>query len=329
MGYLKSATVLSLSLISLGLLQAQETSEPAKPLQAEVRFGDGSLVRMTILQESLEVMTKYGKLSVPLSDIRRIEFGLHLPDGVEPQIVEAIKLMGSEVYRHREDAARDLVKLGHWAYPSVRKAARSSDLEVAQRAQGILKRIGEKVPPDQLRIKCEDSIQTNEFAITGRVVTPTIKARSTHFGEVTLKLSDLRSLHIRSGTGETEVVVDAAKYGSATDQWMDAGMVVDASLRLVIQSSGQVDLWPQGPGQYMTGPKGYSTPGKGGTHMAGSLLGRVGEAGKVFLIGDRFEGVPGEEGKVFLHIVPSPWNNASTGSYRVKIATDHVALSGR
>ena len=327
MGYLcKTALVLSLLTVSFTLGQAQE---PNKPLQAEVRFGDGSLVRMTILQESVDVMTKYGKLSVPLRDIRRIDFGLHLPEGVEPQIVEAIKLMGSEVYRHREDAARDLVKLGHWAFPSVQKAAQSADLEVSQRAQGILKRIGEKVPPDQLRMKVEDCIQTVEFPVIGRIVTPTVKARSTHFGDVTLKLSDLRSLHIRSGTGEAEFVVDAAKYGSVVDQWMDTGVVVDPSLRVVIHGSGQVDLWPQGPGQYVTGPKGYSTPGKGGTYMAGALLGRVGDAGKVFLIGDRYEGVPGDEGKVFLHIVPSPWNNASTGTYRVKIGTDHVALSGR
>lgn len=327
MGYLlKPALVLSFLVLTIPLGQAQE---PANPLQAEVRFGDGSLVRMTILQESIDVMTKYGKLCVPLRDIRRIDFGLHLPEGVEPQITEAIKLMGSQAYRQREDAARDLVKLGHWAFPSVQKAAQSADLEVSQRAQGILKRIGEKVPADQLRTKLDDSIQTVEFPVTGRIVTSTVKARSTHFGDVTLKLSDLRSLHVRSGSGEAEFVVDAAKYGSAVDQWMDTGVMVDPSLRLVVHGAGQVDLWPQGPGQYLTGPKGYSTPGKGGTHMAGSLLGRVGDAGKVFLVGERYEGVPGEEGKVFLHIVPSPWNNASTGNYKVKIATDHVALTGR
>ena len=327
MGYVSKAfLVCAILAIPFTFSQAQEQT---KPMQAEVRFGDGSLVRMTILQESVDVMTKYGKLTVPLRDIRRIDFGLHLPEGVEPQITEAIKLMGSQVYRQREDAARDLVKLGHWAFPSVQKAAQSTDLEVSQRAQGILKKIGDKVPADQLRTKVEDSIQTVEFPVTGRIVTSTVKARSTHFGEVTLKLSDLRSLHIRNGTGEVELLVDAAKHGSATDQWMDTGVVVDPSLRVTIHGSGQVDLWPQGPGQYVTGPKGYSTPGKGGTHMAGSLLGRVGDAGKVFLVGERYDGVPGDEGKVFLHIVPSPWNNASTGAYKVKIATDHVALTGR
>ena len=30
-------------------------------------------------------------------------------------------------------------------------------------------------------------------------------------------------------------------------------------------------------------------------------------------------GSVGEEGKLYFHIVPSPWNNASSGSYRVRV----------
>ncbi len=323
------APFVALFFVGLSVAQVPGKKEGPRFPQAEVRFLDGSLVRMQLLQENLEVMTKYGKLTVPLRDIRRIEFGVHLPMGVEPQIEQAIKQMGSDVYKQREEAARELVNMGPMAFPAVQKAARDTDLEVAQRAATVLKRISEKVPADQLRTKMEDTIQTQEFPIIGRIVSPTIKASSVHFGELSLKLSDLRSLHVRTSLGDTELTVDATKYGSQPDQWLDSGLVIDAGLRLVILGDGQVDLWPQGPGQYLTGPKGYTTPGKGSGFMAGSLLGRVGDNGKVFLIGERYEGVPAEEGKIYFHIVPSPWNNASTGSYRVKITTDHVALGGR
>ena len=97
----------------------------------------------------------------------------------------------------------------------------------------------------------------------------------------------------------------------------------------VVACDGQIDLWPQGPGQYMTTPKGYTTAGKGSTYMAGALVGRVGENGRIFLIGERYDGAPSDEGRLFLQIVPSPWNNASTGSYHVRINTDHVALTAR
>jgi hypothetical protein len=314
----------------LGLSVAHGTEKKEPPAaQAEVRLGDGSLVRMTILQENLEVMTKYGKLTVPFRDIRRIDFGLHLPDGAAPQIQAAISRMGSSVYKQREGAIKDLVDMGVLAYPSLKKASHSSDLEVAQRAATAIKRISEKVPPENLRLKIEDTIQTTEFPIIGRIVSPTIKANSVHFGDMTLKLSDLRTMHLRGNRDEIEVTVDAAKYGSGPDQWLDSGVLVDGNLRLVVRGDGQVDLWPQGPGQYMAGPKGYTTAGKGGVYMAGTLLGRIGDNGKVFVIGERYDGVAANEGKLYLQIVPSPWNNASSGSYRVRIHTDYVALSGR
>jgi hypothetical protein len=308
-----------------GLVSAQD---PTNHL-AEVRFNDGSLVRMCILQDSVEVMTKYGRLTVPLADIRRIDLGLHLPAGLDQQLDQSIRLLASNAYKEREEATRDIIQAGHLAYPFLQRASRNSDLEVAHRVTSLMKRISDKHPPEQLRMKQEDVIHTVEFAIIGRLTSPTIKARSAHFGDLALKLSDLRTVHLRTGGRECELTVDAIKHGSAPDQWCDTGVVLDGSMRLIATSSGQVDLWPQGPGQYMTTPKGYTTAGKGSTFMAGALVGKIGESGKVFLIGERFDGAPEDEGRLFLHIVPSPWNNASTGSYRVRIVTDHVALTSR
>jgi hypothetical protein len=296
---------------------------------AEVRFNDGSLVRMVILQNDIEVMTKYGKLTVPLADIRRIDLGLHLPEGLDQQIDQSIRLLSSTVYKDREEASRGIIQAGHLAYPFLQRASRNTDLEVAHRVTGLMKRIADKHGPEQLKMKEEDVIHTVEFAVIGRIVSPTIRAKSVHFGDLALKLSDLRTVHLRSGSRECEFTVEATKHGSAGDQWLDTGVAFDSSMRLVIVSEGQVDLWPQGPGQYMTTPKGYTTAGKGSSFMAGCLVGRIGEAGKAFLIGERYDGTPSDEGKLYLQIVPSPWNNASTGSYRVRVSTDHVALTAR
>ena len=77
----------------------------------------------------------------------------------------------------------------------------------------------------------------------------------------------------------------------------------------------------------MASPKGYTTAGRGGQFQAGALVARIGETGKALHVGERYDGTPTEEGRLYFHIVPSPWNNASTGSYRVRVATDHVALT--
>ena len=88
------ALVALLSAPIVGAAQEAAGAKDTKAKLAEVRFADGSVVRMTMLQDQLDVMTRYGKLSVPLADIRRIEFGLHMPTGLSEQISTSIKLLG-------------------------------------------------------------------------------------------------------------------------------------------------------------------------------------------------------------------------------------------
>ena len=321
------ALLVTLAVSSRSLAQDQPVS--SRPTVAEVRFNDGSIVRMTLLQSDLEVATKYGKLQIPLAEIRRVEFGLHVPPDVNQQINQSIKRLASDVYKERDCASKELMQVGHFAFPSLQKAARSGDQEVAYRAVSLIKQISERTAPELLRLRKEDVIHTSEFTVIGRISSQSIKAHSTHFGDVNLKLSELRTMHLRQQGGKQELIVDASKHGSALDQWCDTGVIVDAGQRMVITSEGQVDLWPQGPGQYVALPKGYNTAGKGGQYLAGALIGRVGESGKTFLIGERYEGSASDEGKLYLQIVPSPWNNASTGQYRVRLQTDHAVLGSR
>lgn len=316
-------TVLALmaTLVLATVAYAQESAP--QPSFAEVRFSDGSVVKMTLKQDDIEVKTKYGKLSIPFADIRRVEFGLHVPPEMEQQIAKSIKGLGSEVYKERDSASKDLVGVGHFALPALQKAGKSSDQEVTYRAAGVIKQISERCSPELLKLREEDVIHTTEFTIVGKITSQSLKAHSPHFGEVSVKLSELRTMHVRQRGGKLDLVLDAAKHGSALDQWCDTGTMVDAGQRILVTSSGQVDLWPQGPGQYMASPKGYNTAGKGGQFMAGALVGKIGENGKSFYIGDRHDGTTGEEGRLYLQIVPSPWNNASSGIYRVRIETDH------
>ena len=77
-----------------------------------------------------------GGLGAPeVGEIRRIEFGMHMPGGLGEQINTSIKLLGSEVFRDRDGASKDLLQAGHWACPSLQKACKSTDAETAQLAE--------------------------------------------------------------------------------------------------------------------------------------------------------------------------------------------------
>jgi hypothetical protein len=316
--------------LSLGLVRAADEPDTIRKGEAKdptpkaekktedlvMHFHNGTSIRLVPLDQQLEIVTKYGRLQVPTSDIRRIEFGLHMPDDMAKKVDALMKDLESVDFQTREAAGKRLVSLGRYAYPTLVKASKGSNLETTRRVQELVKELRKKFPAYQLKIRTEDTIYTGDFAIVGNLSAPALRVKSEHFGEATVKLSDLRSAAISTGGEEIEVVVDASKYG-INNQWLETEFSVEADVRLKITASGMVDIFPQGGGQYVCGPDGSDQLGQRGAHMPGQLLGRIGESGQVFLIGANYDGTPKQEGKLYLHIWP--FRQGPTGSFTVKI----------
>lgn len=313
-----------LVVVGAGASHADNEKKPdaPKPNEVEVRFGDGSKVRMLLLQESVEIVTRYGKLAVPTSDIRGIDLGVHLPDGTQEKIDAALKRLSSPSFKERDAAVNDLVALGGHAYPALLRAAKTSELEVAQRVQAAIKRIQAKLTPDLLRTSTNDRVITTDFPISGRIVSPTLRAKTPYFGELALKLPELRSIRWLSGNIDSAMTIEAAKYANNA-QWLDTGVTVDGSAGLTITAAGEVDLMNDGSGDFVTGPGGTRNIGRRGAggRLPGALIGKIGDGGPIFLIGERYQAFSTPAGKLFLQIVPPPFNNGQvpSGSYKVSI----------
>lgn len=282
---------------------------------ADIRLSDGSLVRLGLVTDRIEVKTAYGTLIVPANEIRRIDFGLHLHEGVRLKLESAAKNLASPSFRERDEAAKALQAMGEQATPTLERLVRGQDMEASTRAANIIRVLSENGVTGRRE---DDVIITRSFTVIGRVQTPKVMARSAVLGDMALSLPDMRTMHVMD-KGEHEFTVASERFG---DAWFETGVRVDGFVRLRIDADGQVDLWPMGPGQYMVSPKGFTTTGKGGNFMAGALVGRIGDTGRAFFIGDRHDAQVSDEGTLFLQIVPSPWNNVSSGSYKVRVRTE-------
>src|SRR5438105_854570 len=64
----------------------KSADEAPVPGDVEVLFLNGSLLRMVVQTEKLDVVTRFGPLSVPVKEIRAVEFGLHFPVGLQAKI---------------------------------------------------------------------------------------------------------------------------------------------------------------------------------------------------------------------------------------------------
>jgi hypothetical protein len=171
-----------------------------RPPIVEVRYIDGSTMKLRLRDERIEFQTPYGKLLIPVRDIERIEFAFRIPEDVARQIDEAIADLGKTEFRRREAASAALLELRERAYPALLKAEKSADAEVARRARGLLEKIREEVPPEQLEFSPNDVVYTAGSKNSGRLAPASLKVHTFQFGEQQLKLADMRELRSPSAT---------------------------------------------------------------------------------------------------------------------------------
>jgi hypothetical protein len=175
-----------------------EGEEPKGPtLEAgtvEVRFTDGGTLRLVLLDEKLELETRYGKLLIPVKDLQRVEFALRVPEEVERRVGAAVADLGSPIYRVREAAGVELLALREKAYPALVRASRQADKEVAHRAQDLVKKLRDTLPEELLAAREYDVVTTEDSKFTGRVTAAALRVRTAQFGEQRLRLADVFSL---------------------------------------------------------------------------------------------------------------------------------------
>lgn len=308
--------------------QQPQTKTPPK-MEVDVAFMNGSTVRMHMLSEALEIDTLYGKLKVPMKDVRSIEFGSHVPEGYGEKIEAAVKKLNHTDFREREKAVAALVELGPYSYAAAVEATRVPEAEASMRAKSAVQKLQSKFAKKDLKISLEDKIVTPSFTIAGRITTPVIKVKTEYFGDADLGLATMRTLRsLGASTADVDVTINAAKFAVA-GQWLPTSFQVDGRSTIVITAKGQVDLLPEQPGEMMAGPNGmgkgvgaagFGKKGAAAKNAGGLLVGKIGENGDTFVIGVRYEGIPPQTGVLYLHINPSPYSANVSGSYEVKAA---------
>jgi len=188
-----------------------EPARSAAGLDAEVKCIDDSTLKLRLLDEKLELVTKYGFLQIAVTDIRRIEFAQRCPPDVAERIAVAISKLGHPDFQVRERATADLKAFRERACPYLLKATKSDDPEIGRRADEALKHIQGRVPAAQLEPRDNDVVYTDDSKISGKLTAQSLRVHTAPFGEQTLKLADMRSL--RAGTGS--VGEDAQSWPTA------------------------------------------------------------------------------------------------------------------
>jgi len=174
---------------------ADETNkgEPSvvEPGAVEVRFTDGGLLKMTLLEDQVEIVTPSGKKAVRLTDLRKVELALRIPEGETRLIEAAIRNLGSKTFKERERASSYLLRRGLRSYPALLAATKDGDIEARRRATVIIDTLRESLPDDLFELRTSDIVYTTEGKLTGKIGQESWKAMTAQFGVVQVKLADV------------------------------------------------------------------------------------------------------------------------------------------
>jgi hypothetical protein len=238
-------TVVSPHLATAAGLPPEKPTPPTPPRPVEVRFADDSLVRLTLRDEKIEIDTKYGRLAIPVADVRSLDAALRLSSDESRRITAAVADLGHADFRKRESASAALLALEEKALAALQKAAESGDAEVGNRAKTILEQIRERVPARRLNVRYQDLIQTTDGCrVTGWIVAPELRVKTQAFGEQTVRMADVRCVRAigltREDAGGGEVIPDPGNMTGFREQ-------VGKTLR--IKLTGEMPNAPGGGGR--------------------------------------------------------------------------------
>ena len=197
---------------------ADEPKKSTKPAESfiDVKLTDGSVLRLALLDDKVEFVTPHGPLTIPVADVKKLELGLRIPEEIEKEIATAAADLGSGDFRKREAASAVLMKYREKSVPTVRAAMKSTDAEVAKRAEELFEKLEAVVPADRMELPDFDVLHTEKSKIAGKMMAQTLRARSFAFGDVQLKLADTVAMSTTGFEKEVEKVVALPDPGTLT-----------------------------------------------------------------------------------------------------------------
>lgn len=207
-------------LVAINVVRADDPPKtPTRPTEftIEVKLIDDSVVKLTLLDSTIDFITPHGKLTIPVGEIRRIELGLRIPDDVAAQIKTAIADLGNPQFRKREEATALLLKFREKSYPSLKEAVKLPDAEVTKRVEELMEKLEVLVPRSRLELPEHDVIHTDLSNIAGKIVNPAMRARSFTFGDVALKLSDVVAMSVNGFKDKEELIAAQPDPGTLSN----------------------------------------------------------------------------------------------------------------
>jgi hypothetical protein len=278
--------------------ELEQGDEPAEPVDSDIvrlHLMDGSMITGKLSISEIQIETPYGKLTTPVRELRSFTPGLINHPDLGKQIHDLIEALGADQFETREKAQKMLLKIGKPLRGELEKRSHDPDHERRTRIRAILDEFDEDSEDDSddpapvaQAILERDQVETAEFTIVGRILTPTLSITS-NYGPLTVKISDVRRGE-RDAPRRADVRRTIGVDGSCiiSKLMKDTRIHLERGDRVTITAEGSIVMAPWGAGATCS-PDGAGNYGwyLQGQIPSGALVGVIGRSDNVFKLGSK------------------------------------------
>jgi hypothetical protein len=316
-----------------------ETTKPRRVIDPDLiklYLADGTIIAGKLTLKAIEIDTEFGRLSVPVVRVRAFRPGLESFPEMSKKISAHVENLGSNDFKVREEAQKELLAMGLPIRAELRQHAGDSNSERVRRIRDILAKLDELAEESDDPTVGEqawlrgDAIETDEFKVVGKIVPQSFTMES-KYGTLAVKLGDIRNAKRETEEEAVEIrkVFSVEGQYIAQVQYKDSKIRVQRGDRVNITADGRITMSPWGTNA-QTGPDGATNYGQGNvggqTFPGGTLVGKIGNNGKIIKIGSRANFVADAAGTlqfgVVVHNSYARRGYSYPGQYDLKIRVD-------
>lgn len=302
------------------------------PKHIRLHLLDGSVISGDLSVSEITVDTSFGKLVVPIEKLRSFTPGLDSYPQKVAELEGLIANLGSDDYKTREQAHKDLAAMGVSIQKELEKHANDENAEIKRHVGEILKEIeaqaeessdDEEAAAEQPWIRL-DTIVTSDFTVIGKV-SPAEFMIESKYGPLNVKLADVNKAERDAGAKESlrkNITVGGENIAQRT--FKSTGIRVEAGDKIYLRAEGTVVMTPWGSNS-ASGPDGATNYGWYVPNQipGGALVARIGDKGQVFKVGAKSTFTAKQAGvlQMAIGIQPEYANEGYQypGEYRVKL----------
>jgi hypothetical protein len=320
-----------------------------KNIEVKLNLLDGNVITGTSTMGDIELITNYGKLTIPVANVSTIKVGIGKDKGTYEKAMSYLKILNnSNTDDARKGSYNDILKLGIKAISAVsdflndpKNYNESSTYTGEFTIDNLLSELRSTGNIDESTEVDDIVIIDNLYTMGGSFSFSKLEVK-TEYGNLSvpkekIKTVDISVINPPGAGGDLTFKLLASKHISSNQNggWLKTGISLKSGQRFTITASGEITMASLSNQKYKpdgsyVGSNGTAYPSTGETYEGasgsypsyGNVVYKIGDvSSEVLKAGAKFSGSAKTSGILYIAIYETVYNAANSGSYTVKINT--------